>query len=66
MCHTQAQGGGRESSLRECHEVSSVTSLTGVPKREERRPLCCLFRNDKSRFSSLSLLNSVKLFCSGA
>lgn len=32
MCHAQAQGGGRESSLQEFHEVRSVTSLSGVWK----------------------------------
>lgn len=41
MCHAQAQGGGRESSLQEFHEVRSVTSLTGVWKYEQPQPLCC-------------------------
>lgn len=53
MRHTQARGGGRDSSLQEFHEASSVMSLTGVSEREEPRLLCCLFRHEKSLFFSI-------------
>lgn len=49
MCHTQAQGGGRESSLQECHEFH-VLSLTGVSEYKEPRLLRYLSGYDKRQF----------------